>query len=391
MDFISKAGLKSPLYFVIIKKVLRNGGEQYEIITKCKSGGGHSQLTCGEKAVSQVLYGNVITHLLRNLEYVIKRSRTMCAMTGLNILPSLLWESVSEGQESGLLQRKMSLFNDSKESRYDIESSCKTQVAGAAATLPKRTYSPIHLFSYSLHKKAAFTLAEVLITLGIIGVVAAMTMPSLIANHQRKVLETAFKKSYANLYNAVNLTIAEDGVPNMEKDFIAYKDNEFYVSVYNKLSTIKVLPNNYYQTKVNIKGYTKKPIKGATPTQSQGYITHILADGSAVGGMKNSGGWYFTVDTNGPTKGPNAYGHDIFIFVIKSTYSPRLEALTGELAHKTDDEGNSFSPDDDVYYESSKECSRTSTKLSNGFGCTPYAVKNLCPDDNSKTYWECLP
>ena len=35
-------------------------------------------------------------------------------------------------------------------------------------------------------KKTAFTLAEVLITLGIIGVVAAMTMPSLIANHKEK-------------------------------------------------------------------------------------------------------------------------------------------------------------------------------------------------------------
>lgn len=39
----------------------------------------------------------------------------------------------------------------------------------------------------------AFTLAEVLITLGIIGVVAAMTMPSLIQNKQKKELETAFK------------------------------------------------------------------------------------------------------------------------------------------------------------------------------------------------------
>ena len=43
--------------------------------------------------------------------------------------------------------------------------------------LLKRTYSPIHLFTYSLHKQAAFTLAEVLITLGVIGVVAAMTLP----------------------------------------------------------------------------------------------------------------------------------------------------------------------------------------------------------------------
>ena len=38
------------------------------------------------------------------------------------------------------------------------------------ANSPKRTYSPIHLFTHSLKKRAAFTLAEVLITLGIIGV-----------------------------------------------------------------------------------------------------------------------------------------------------------------------------------------------------------------------------
>ena len=52
--------------------------------------------------------------------------------------------------------------------------------------------------------RCAFTLAEVLITLGIIGVVAALTMPSLIQNKQKKELETAFKKSYANFYNAYN-------------------------------------------------------------------------------------------------------------------------------------------------------------------------------------------
>ena len=46
-----------------------------------------------------------------------------------------------------------------------------------------------------------FTLAEVLITLGIIGVVAAMTIPTLIANYQKKVLENQFKKGYSTLAN----------------------------------------------------------------------------------------------------------------------------------------------------------------------------------------------
>ena len=120
-------------------------------------------------------------------------------MQDLNIQSRALREMVSEGQESGLLQRRMSLFNDSKESRYDIESSCKTDVAGAAAALPKRTYSPIYLFTHSLHKKAAFTLAEVLITLGVIGIVAALTIPGMIANHQKRVTAESVKKAYAIL------------------------------------------------------------------------------------------------------------------------------------------------------------------------------------------------
>lgn len=45
----------------------------------------------------------------------------------------------------------------------------------------------------------AFTLAEVLITLGIIGVVAAMTLPTVINNTKNKELETAFKKTYSQL------------------------------------------------------------------------------------------------------------------------------------------------------------------------------------------------
>ena len=44
--------------------------------------------------------------------------------------------------------------------------------------------------------KSAFTLAEVLITLGIIGMVAAMTLPALMNDKQNKELQTQFKKTY---------------------------------------------------------------------------------------------------------------------------------------------------------------------------------------------------
>lgn len=53
------------------------------------------------------------------------------------------------------------------------------------------------------HKKnSAFTLAEVLITLGIIGIVAAMTLPALIAKHQKIVVATQLKKTYSALSQA---------------------------------------------------------------------------------------------------------------------------------------------------------------------------------------------
>lgn len=52
-------------------------------------------------------------------------------------------------------------------------------------------------------KKIAFTLAEVLITLGIIGIVAAITIPTLISNHQKREIETKLKEDFS-IFNQVN-------------------------------------------------------------------------------------------------------------------------------------------------------------------------------------------
>lgn len=60
-------------------------------------------------------------------------------------------------------------------------------------------------------KLVAFTLAEVLITLGIIGVVAALTMPALIANHRKQVTVTKLKKVYSVMNQAISAAVAEYG------------------------------------------------------------------------------------------------------------------------------------------------------------------------------------
>ena len=58
----------------------------------------------------------------------------------------------------------------------------------------------VKLFIKEVHmNKEAFTLAETLITLGIIGIVAAMTLPSVISNIQDKQFKAAFKKQFSKL------------------------------------------------------------------------------------------------------------------------------------------------------------------------------------------------
>ena len=96
------------------------------------------------------------------------------------------------------------------------------------------THSPIHLFTlkraaftlaegatHVAHcdksRRVAFTLAEVLITLGIIGVVAAITMPMVIQNYKKQVTVNKLKKVYSILGQVAQKSIADNGaIPIIE-------------------------------------------------------------------------------------------------------------------------------------------------------------------------------
>jgi type II secretory pathway pseudopilin PulG len=60
-------------------------------------------------------------------------------------------------------------------------------------------------------KKAAFTLAETLIAIGIIGVVSALTIPTLIKNYQKRVIETNLKKTFAELQSVIKQSELDNG------------------------------------------------------------------------------------------------------------------------------------------------------------------------------------
>ena len=77
--------------------------------------------------------------------------------------------------------------------------------------------------------KKGFTLAEVLITLGIIGIVAAMTMPSLIQNHQKRVTAERLKKMYTTLRTAIDLAELDNG----ERENWSFASDEEANTFYN--------------------------------------------------------------------------------------------------------------------------------------------------------------
>ena len=78
---------------------------------------------------------------------------------------------------------------------------------------------------------AAFTLAEVLITLAIIGIVAALTIPTLITNYQKKITVSKLQKVYSTLGNMTKLLYA-DGVYNVFSGAVSSEKTEQFFNLY---------------------------------------------------------------------------------------------------------------------------------------------------------------
>ena len=166
-------------------------------------------------------------------------------------------------------------------------------------------------------KKAAFTLAEVLITLGIIGVVAAITLPTLIKNYQKQVWVNQLKKEVSVLQNAVRTIIATEGVETLS-------DTSF--SERTKSSQEGYTCYKRHLEKLNLKIVGQNKHYDYCAQSSCVIKLYYLADGASVGvlfaGDEYSGGFcyrdseervMFFVDVNGD-KGPNKSNRDQFTF-----------------------------------------------------------------------------
>ncbi len=159
--------------------------------------------------------------------------------------------------------------------------------------------------------RCGFTLAEVLITLGIIGIVAAMTIPNLIETYQKAATAQQLKETYSLITQAAKLytneTETEFGsfdTQLSEKEFL-----EKYFSQYLKIVTRCEPATKCYKNEKTPLGIDRKS-KITLPNYMVG-----LLNGSYVGVRTSYGGAVFYVDLNGASK-PNIEGRDIFNFYL---------------------------------------------------------------------------
>ncbi len=170
---------------------------------------------------------------------------------------------------------------------------------------------------YKFNKKSAFTLAEVLMVLGIIGVVATLTLPNLGDSTDQQVNTAKAKKVYAELSSSWDkYSLKHDVSASMGETAVAN-------AIASNLKT-KARSNSVY-----VPG-----VAACTDDTSCKGLASLLADGStySVMTMQNQDGTYYYniyFDVDGPQKGDNTLGSDIFCasitFIKGSIDIPSLE------------------------------------------------------------------
>ena len=276
------------------------------------------------------------------------RLRNKCAMTGKRH-PEL---------NSGL---KENIFTDTDFSRFTSHFSLKR----TAFTLAE---GATHVAHWNNSRKIAFTLAEVLITLGIIGVVAAMTMPTLINQTNEKETVVKLKKVYSILQNAYKMAELENSeITNWYSSSGTQKDN--MAMFYNNLKPYLKIAKDCGDKSGCL---TEGPIKTLDGRDYNDYNNNsneykfILTDGTTMWFFWNGGNactpdtdecGNIKVDINGK-KGKYAFGRDVFIFDItpKGIVPAGMQGTTGA----------SFED----------RCNMSKKTDANGYGCTAWVLHN---------------
>ena len=151
-----------------------------------------------------------------------------------------------------------------------------------------------------MNKKSGFTLAEVLVTLMIIGVIAAMTIPSLMQSTAQQEYKTALKKAVSMLNQAITMNYALDGIDASDSNYTGAKVKDLLIKRLNVMSQdgsgFYTADGMYFKTSGATATHTANPCSNASETiEDMNKTTNICS--------------VVNVDVNG-RKGPNRFSPD---------------------------------------------------------------------------------
>ena len=178
--------------------------------------------------------------------------------------------------------------------------------------------------STKVQRYTGFTLAEVLITLGIVGVVAAMTIPTLMKNYQNVQYYSAFQKGYAEISQIIQDLIYE----NVDMVGAISEYGSIAGAIKAKAKIVKTCPGGTLDGECMPSNAITKNINNAPSVENlSARDRHVFQDGISVNAGTNSNTCTrvyanmqdlcgeIIMDTNG-IKPPNTRGRDIFYFFV---------------------------------------------------------------------------
>ena len=153
-------------------------------------------------------------------------------------------------------------------------------------------------------KKMGFTLSEILITLGIIGIVASMTVPTIISKYSTSEYSARTKKLYGLVSGVFEEAWRDSGVDSVSKLTAQHVERAI-------ANTLRTRPATFERVTYLNDGGTEDP-NGTYPAR------YLLPDGSMFGFYRGFSQFVVYLDCNG-RKGPNMYGRDVYRFTVSGS------------------------------------------------------------------------
>lgn len=176
-----------------------------------------------------------------------------------------------------------------------------------------------------MQKLKAFTLAEILITMGIVGVIAALTVPDLVSDYQNKAMAVKARKSFNEIEEALDLMLTDEGKNTLRTSSLYTRDDgvAYFATHYLKtISSANGFSTDKYYPLAERKAEEAKGDKPAiSATKPENFTcdgsTYVLADSTAICLKTSNTGLKINMDTNGKEP-PNTGGRDMFTFIINN-------------------------------------------------------------------------